>query len=86
VVVIQLVDANQTPVAGVRAEVRFEVADPAISNGGGLAWKAPGAWERGDAQRDASGDPDSAAEALPLVSAVGFSALAGGVISSLKSR
>jgi hypothetical protein len=87
VLIIQVVDANNTPVMGTRSEVRFTV----LPQPTGGATQAPSGTQPGK-----HGAPDEAAEqapllpdghtSLPLLSVIGFGILVGGVISALKTR
>lgn len=89
VVVVQLVDANNTPIPGSRAETRFTVAPPAVQ-----PQAAPPPGEQGNPalpQNDAAisdqGEPlPAASTALPLLSLIGFGALLGGVLSAMRTR
>jgi hypothetical protein len=78
-VIVQLVDANGTPITGGRSTVVFFViADGAQQQGA----RAPGMTaNHGDPQELAP-----ASSALPLLSIIGFGVLVGGVASALRTR
>lgn len=87
-VVVQLVDANNTPIAGSRAETQFTVAAPAAQP---QPAPPPGEQMRADLpQSDVlsdQGEPLPAASSpLPLLSLIGFGALVGGVLSAMRTR
>ena len=94
-VMVQLVDANNTPVAGARSEVQFIVLRPAApSPSAGLrkvdqAIKAALRVEgpQGTNRKDIEGQQlPEAGGALPLLSVIGFGVLLGGIASALKTR
>jgi hypothetical protein len=78
-VIVQLVDANGTPVTGGRSTVVFFVVAGGSQAQGA---RAPGVTA-------SNGDPPELAQAssaLPLLSIIGFGVLVGGVASALRSR
>ena len=92
-VIVQLVDANNTPVAGSRAEAQFTVVAPAPQPGAQPQPARPPDQARAalpqndDAALTDQGETlPSASSALPLLSVVGFGALVGGIISALRTR
>ena len=92
-VVIQLVDANNTPVAGGRAETRFTVVNPAAVNPEAPpqparppSTDAQAALPQSDAISDHGEPLPAASSALQLLSVIGFGALVGGILSALKTR
>jgi len=81
--IIQIVDANGTPVSGTRSEVKFVVVNPAI--GGALS--GPGqAFNLPVLPQNPLSDLPSGNSSLPLLSIIGFGILVGGVISALRTR
>ncbi len=88
-IMVVLVDANGTPIAGARSEVRFTVVQPKPPRGARLR---PGAaLPREPRLVEASFVPDptelpNSSSALPLLSIVGFGALMGGIASALKTK
>lgn len=80
-VVVQLVDANGTPITGGRSTVTFTVTADASQRPSGAA----GANENAAA---GTGGPElaSTASPLPLLSVIGFGVLLGGVVSALRTR
>lgn len=88
-VVLQLVDANNTPIPGSRVQTRFTIAQP---QGGSLRPEPPGGGAR--ALDVTAGVPPyrenealpSSSTALPLLSVIGFGALVGGIVSAMKTR
>jgi hypothetical protein len=99
-VVIRLVDANGTPIAGGSSQVQFVVAPPeqeAPANPRpqskadfpkaqlvNAAYMQAHQPEQGSTEGDAP--LPSSASSLPLLSIVGFGALVGGVVSARKTR
>lgn len=92
ILIVQVVDANNTPVMGSRSEVHFSVV-PQTSNPSGTQL-APGNQSVPKAMNQSSPAetpkemallPD-AHTSLPLLSLIGFGILVGGVISALKTR
>ena len=90
VVVVQLVDANNTPIPGTRAETQFTVAPPAVQPqparppGEQVKTELP---QKDDAAISDHGEPlPAASTALPLLSLIGFGALLGGVLSAMRTR
>lgn len=89
-VVVHLVDANNTPIPGSRAETQFTVAPPAVQP---QPAPPPGAQakaelpQKDDAAISDRGEPlPAASTALPLLSLIGFGALLGGVLSAMRTR
>ncbi|HET7183733.1 MAG TPA: hypothetical protein VFI82_03555 [Terriglobales bacterium] len=92
-VVVQLVDANGTPIAGASSEVPFVVVQPGPTPGAAIALRhhSPSMIQaafRVEQPKDQSTDdePPSAAGALPLLSVIGFGVLLGGIASAMKTR
>jgi hypothetical protein len=95
-VVVQLLDANSTPIGGARAETQFNVAAAAQQPAPAAqpqparppTDQASAALPQGDdaALTDQGEILPAASSALPLLSVVGFGALVGGVISALRTR
>jgi hypothetical protein len=83
-VIIQIVDANNTPVPGTQVQIRFFAAQPASPPPGGTATGASGRRPR-DAVQEAAVMPDGASS-LSVLSIVGFGVLSGGLISALRTR
>lgn len=90
--IVQVVDANNTPIMGTRSEVRFTVLQP-TSNPSGTQ-SAPGHQSLPkpvnqsspiETPKEMALLPD-AHTSLPLLSVIGFGILVGGVISALKTR
>ncbi len=83
---VELVDANNTPIAGTRSEIHFNVVQPRPGVAPGQA--VAGASQ--DQQPASVSDDDSnlpeAGSALPLLSVIGFGALLGGIASALRTR
>jgi hypothetical protein len=88
-VVVQLVDANNTPISGARAETQFTVAAPAAQP---QPARPPTDQVRADLPQSDSAISDQgeilpgASSALPLLSVIGFGALLGGVLSAMRTR
>jgi hypothetical protein len=78
-VVVQLVDANGTPVTGGRSVVTFF----ATSNSGSLAPRPNKGTVIDSSERQ---ELAPASSPLPLIAVVGFGALLGGVASALRTR
>jgi hypothetical protein len=81
--VVQIVDANGTPVAGTRSEVKFVTTNPtagANPAGPGAAVLQP------LLPLPQNGDLPDGNGSLPLLSVIGFGILVGGVISALRTR
>lgn len=86
-VVVQLLDANGTPIAGTRTETQFVVRAPANQSAPAGPPSAEAALPQSDAGITDDGEVlPAASSALPLLSVVGFGALLGGVISALRTR
>ena len=79
-ITVELVDANNTPVANARADVHFNTSQPS----------ATPANTPQDQLREASLASDDnlpgSGSALPLLSVIGFGVLLGGIASALKTR
>ena len=92
ILIVQGVDANNTPVMGSRSEVRFSVV-PQTSNPSGTQLapanesvpKAMNQSSPAETPKEMALLPD-AHTSLPLLSVIGFGILVGGVISALKTR
>jgi hypothetical protein len=81
--IVQIVDANGTPVSGTRSEVKFVIVNPAASGattGTGQALNLP------VLPQTPLGDLPNGNSSLPLLSIIGFGILVGGVISALRTR
>jgi hypothetical protein len=81
--IIQIVDANGTPVSGTRSEVKFVIVNPATTGattGTGQAFNLP------VLPQTPLTDLPSGNSSLPLLSIIGFGILVGGVISALRTR
>ncbi|MFL6437653.1 MAG: hypothetical protein ACJ71Q_08750 [Terriglobales bacterium] len=79
--VIQIVDANGTPVSGTRSEVKFVIVNPvatAGTTGQALNWPV--------LPQTPLTDLPNGNSSLPLLSIIGFGILVGGVISALRTR
>ncbi len=100
-VVIRLVDANGTPIAGGSSQVQFVVAPPEQASPANPKPQSKADFpkaelvnaayvqhtEAGQGQTQEEDDPlPSSASSLPLLSIVGFGALIGGVVSARKTR
>ncbi|HWC19607.1 MAG TPA: hypothetical protein VG498_21520 [Terriglobales bacterium] len=79
---IQIVDANGTPILGTRSDVKFVVVNPA-AGANGVAGSAPGL---PPLPQPLASDLPSGNGSLPLLSIIGFGILVGGVISALRTR
>lgn len=78
-VVVELVDANDTPIAGTRSELQFMVlAPPGTQPSAG----APPAVQQASMQAP---DLPQASSPLPLLSVIGMGALIGGLASAMRS-
>jgi hypothetical protein len=91
-ILIQLVDANNTPIAGSTGTVRFTVAPPPparpVKPGSAPGTANPRVLKAGLnllAQEDNAALPAGSSN-LPLLSVIGFGVLIGGIISALKTR
>jgi hypothetical protein len=91
-ILIQLVDANNTPVAGAASTVKFTVVQPPpngpVKPGSGPENGGPRILKAG---LDQTGQENTAAlpgtsSNLPLLSVIGFGVLIGGIMSALKTR
>lgn len=92
-VVVQLVDANETPVAGARAEVQFTVVAPAGRPRSELEGSIQQAsLQTGDtaavaSEQAAEAEPlPQTGSALPTLSIIGFGILVGGIVSAMRTR
>jgi hypothetical protein len=76
--IVQIVDANGTPIMGTRSEVKFVTVNPSqpSPSGAGLP----------PIPQPPSSDLPGANSSLPLLSVIGFGILLGGVISALRTR
>lgn len=89
---VQLVDANQTPVAGAHAVVTFVTVQPSPTSSfgrphGALMQAAMRIQADDDANPDDTDrDLPSAGGALPLLSVIGFGVLLGGIASAMRTR
>jgi hypothetical protein len=94
-VMVQLVDANNTPVAGARSEVQFIVLRPVtpppsaglrrVDRAIQAALRVEG--PQSDDRKDLEGQQlPEAGGALPLLSVIGFGVLLGGIASASKTR
>jgi hypothetical protein len=84
--IVQMVDANGTPIMGMRSEVKFETLNPA--NGTSPASSGPGAslLQPSLPMMPPMTDLPYGNGSLPLLSVIGFGILVGGVISALRTR
>jgi hypothetical protein len=81
--IVQIVDANGTPVSGTRSEVKFVTVNPAASgatSGTGQVLNLP------VLPQTPLSDLPNGNSSLPLLSIIGFGILVGGVISALRTR
>jgi hypothetical protein len=78
--VIQIVDANGTPITGTRAAVRFIVVNPPAPAAG------PGSAALRPELPTGPGELPYVGTSLPLLSVLGFGILIGGVVSALRPR
>jgi len=100
-VMVELVDANNTPVAGSRRFVRFTVlpvANPGASTSSAEPQVQPAALVNpGESPQQSDNNPSPAVSqaqdqlpatgsALPLLSVIGFGVLLGGIASAMKTR
>ena len=78
---VQVVDANGTPVSGTRSEVKFVIVNPvATARTTGQALNLP------VLPQTPLTDLPNGNSSLPLLSIIGFGILVGGVISALRTR
>jgi len=82
--VIQVVDANGTPVVGTRTEVKFTSVNPTAPSAGGAGSSAMMSIPA--LPLPAGNDLPDGNGSLPLLSVIGFGILVGGVISALRTR
>lgn len=83
--IVQIVDANGTAIAGTRSEVKFVVVSPAASAGTTGLGQAAYLPEL-PLPMPPAGDLPGGTGSLPLLSVIGFGILVGGVISALRTR
>lgn len=83
--IVQVVDANGTPIIGTRSEIKFETVNPPA--GASPSGSGPGAslQQMPLPMLQATDLPDGNGS-LPLLSVIGFGILVGGVISALRTR
>ncbi len=81
VATVELVNANNTPVAGTRSEVQFNVVPPPAANSAAKTRTGPQ-----PNSADGNQNLPDARSALPLLSVIGFGALLGGIASALRTR
>jgi hypothetical protein len=81
---VELVDANDIPIGGVRNEVRFNVVRPQSAPPPGMS-VAPENVQEASLGAGDDGLP-AASSVLPLLSVIGFGALLGGIASAMKTR
>ena len=86
ILTIELVDANNTPVAGARYEIKFNTAQPKTMIAPGHAVAQSGGTLKPASLQVKVDDLPSASSALPLLSVIGFGALLGGIASALRTR
>lgn len=80
--VVQVVDANGTPISGTESEVHFSVAaTAAVANTAGLETS-----NFPPLPQPLANDLPNGNGSLPLLSIIGFGILVGGVISALRTR
>jgi hypothetical protein len=84
--VVQVIDANGTPVTGTRSEVKFVSVNPAGPQGKGSSGNAANLPSLPLPQVASNNDLPNANSSLPLLSVIGFGILVGGVISALRTR
>jgi hypothetical protein len=85
-VIVQLVDANGTPVAGSTSSVHFTVLAPQPPPGAGPRPELTPASQSQKAQPKNQQELPDANSALPVLSVIGFGVLVGGIASALKTR
>lgn len=95
IVTVDLVDANNVPVAGARAQVSFSILPPASQPAGSMVRLRPPdpilmRAALAEPMQPLPADPGPAlppaAGALPLLSVIGFGVLLGGIASAMKTR
>jgi hypothetical protein len=99
VIVVEQVDANQTPIQGSRTQVKFTVvqqpAQGSQPKGGAAALEAPAQVAQASLIPEAQNTPNrnsnhdglpTSGSSLPLLSVIGFGVLLGGIASALKTR
>ncbi len=93
--IVQLVDANNTPLPNSRVQARFTIlpaapqprpATPQTSRGDGSALPQSDAADLDTPAYLANEALPSSSSALPLLSVIGFGALVGGIVSAMKTR
>jgi hypothetical protein len=88
--IVQVVDANNTPLAGTRSEARFTIVPHATNStqppagSQNVPTQQPGN-QSSATPKDMAILPD-ARSSLPLLSVIGFGILLGGIISALRTR
>jgi hypothetical protein len=86
-IAVELVDANDTPIAGTRTEVHFVVAPkgpiPATT---GTPASPKSAAQKSESPSNSADNLPPTGSALPLLSIIGFGVLVGGIASALKTR
>jgi hypothetical protein len=88
--IVQVVDANNTPLAGTRSEARFTIVPQATNStqppagSQNVPTQQPGN-QSSATPKDVAILPD-ARSSLPLLSVIGFGILLGGIISALRTR
>ncbi len=96
VITVQLVDANNTPVAGAAGQVQFVVLRPEAAPGlarlrrrerlVSLALRMEQPEQESAPSGQGQDELPSAAGALPLLSVIGFGVLLGGIASAMRTR
>lgn len=81
-VVVELVDANGTPVTGGRSAVVFFVGEDGNQRPG----TRPSGTNPNGTGANADAELAPASSALPLLSVIGFGVLLGGIVSALRAR
>ena len=86
-IIVQLVDANGTPVSGAQASVQFSVLRQASRKYGPQAIAAALRLDPvTDIRVQPAAQPQTNPGALPLLSVIGFGVLLGGIASAMKTR
>ncbi|MBV9147666.1 MAG: hypothetical protein JO065_17250 [Acidobacteria bacterium] len=80
--IVQMVDANGTPIANTRSEVKFVTVNPPATTGNSGPGPTAALFPPLPSPPDLPGENGS----LPLLSVIGFGILVGGVISALRTR
>lgn len=81
--IVQIVDANGTPVMGTQAEVKFSTVNPPTGASPSSTGPSAGITSTPLSFPHPNTTPDGS---LPLLSVIGFGILVGGVISALRTR